>query len=70
VLVSVNQSTNGQEPASPCIGICKLHPETNLCEGCFRTIDEIAAWGQYSPKEKQQVLNHIEHRCERLIDDN
>ncbi len=68
--MSVNQSTNGQEPASPCIGICKLHPETNLCEGCFRTIDEIAAWGQYSPKEKQQVLNHIEHRCERLIDDN
>jgi predicted Fe-S protein YdhL (DUF1289 family) len=70
VLVSVNQSTSGQEPASPCIGICKLNSATNLCEGCFRTIDEIASWGQYSSREKQQVLHHIESRCERLIDSN
>lgn len=30
---------------SPCISICRMDPDTELCQGCFRTLDEIAAWG-------------------------
>lgn len=29
---------------SPCIGICRIKPSARFCEGCFRTIDEIASW--------------------------
>lgn len=66
--MSVNPCTSKQEPASPCIGICKLDPKTNFCEGCFRTLDEIASWGQCSRKEKQHILDQLENRCERLVD--
>jgi predicted Fe-S protein YdhL (DUF1289 family) len=30
---------------SPCISVCRMDAATGLCEGCFRTLDEIAAWG-------------------------
>ena len=29
---------------SPCINVCSMDPDTKLCRGCFRTIEEIAAW--------------------------
>jgi len=31
---------------SPCISVCRLDANRQLCEGCFRTIDEIRAWAQ------------------------
>ena len=30
---------------SPCISVCRMDAETGLCAGCYRTLDEIAAWG-------------------------
>jgi predicted Fe-S protein YdhL (DUF1289 family) len=35
---------------------------TGLCEGCLRTIDEIARWGGLSDPEKRAVLGAIEAR--------
>ena len=29
---------------SPCINVCKLDPNSNLCEGCLRTSEEISNW--------------------------
>lgn len=66
----MSQTCQQQEPASPCIGVCTLDETTNLCQGCFRTIDEIAGWGAYSAEEKRQVLTAIENRCERIMDGN
>ncbi len=40
---------------SPCVSICRIVPETGYCEGCLRTIDEIAAWGTMSSAERQTV---------------
>jgi hypothetical protein len=35
-----------EEPVpSPCISVCRMDAETGLCAGCYRTLDEIAAWG-------------------------
>ena len=45
-----------------------MNDRTALCEGCFRTIDEIAGWLEYSPKQKRTVLRKIDERCERLLD--
>ena len=32
---------------SPCISVCRMDAVSGLCEGCFRTLDEIAAWGMH-----------------------
>lgn len=33
---------------SPCISVCRMDSGTGLCEGCFRTLDEIVAWSKLS----------------------
>jgi len=40
---------------SPCIGVCELQPESGLCRGCLRTLQEIAKWGGLSLAERRQV---------------
>ena len=45
--------------ASPCINICRMHAPTGLCEGCLRTIDEIARWSQMSEPEKRDVWKQL-----------
>ncbi len=57
------------EPASPCIGVCTLNPHTSLCDGCLRTLNEIAAWGSYASQEKREVLAKLEERCAQLMDE-
>jgi uncharacterized protein len=49
-------------PISPCISICRMSPQTGLCEGCARTIDEIAAWGTMSEPQRQAVWALIDQR--------
>ncbi|HJU70857.1 MAG TPA: DUF1289 domain-containing protein [Paucimonas sp.] len=47
---------------SPCINVCRMHPQTGLCEGCFRTLDEIARWSSASEEDKRAVWIAIERR--------
>ena len=47
---------------SPCINVCKMNPQTQLCEGCFRTLDEIAAWSALGDVEKRAVLAQLPSR--------
>ncbi len=42
--------------SSPCIGVCTMAPDTGLCRGCFRTIDEIARWRAMDERERARVL--------------
>lgn len=41
--------------SSPCVNICRMHAGTGWCEGCARTIGEIAAWGGLGEEERQRV---------------
>lgn len=50
------------EISSPCISVCRMHAVTDLCEGCFRTRDEIAAWGNASDDGKRAIWTRIEER--------
>ena len=45
-----------QEIESPCVKICVIHPETRLCTGCARSIDEITAWSRLSPEARQAIM--------------
>lgn len=54
-----------QQPvASPCIDVCKLHPETGLCEGCLRDRSEIKAWKTLDDRARLRLLDSIETRIE------
>jgi predicted Fe-S protein YdhL (DUF1289 family) len=53
---------NTVNPNTPCIKICKINPETGLCEGCYRNLDEISDWTQLDFGGKQRVYNAIENR--------
>ena len=41
---------------SPCISVCEIMPGSGLCAGCFRTLDEIAAWSVLDADGKRAVL--------------
>ncbi|WP_298675870.1 DUF1289 domain-containing protein [uncultured Lentibacter sp.] len=47
---------------SPCIQICVVHPETRLCTGCARSIDEIGRWSRMSADERQSIMAELPAR--------
>ncbi|WP_404375429.1 DUF1289 domain-containing protein [Vreelandella aquamarina] len=47
-------------PLSPCIQVCRIEPSTAICQGCGRTLDEIACWGSMTEAEKAPVWERIE----------
>ena len=51
-----------QEVQSPCIKLCVVHPETRLCTGCARSIDEIARWSQMSEGERTEIMAELPTR--------
>ncbi len=40
---------------SPCINVCRMDAATGWCEGCRRTLAEIAAWSGLSDEQKRAV---------------
>jgi predicted Fe-S protein YdhL (DUF1289 family) len=56
-----------QDPVpSPCINVCEIAPDTGLCRGCLRTIDEIVNWGSASEEYKRAVWSEIRRRETQL----
>ncbi|MFP5460991.1 MAG: DUF1289 domain-containing protein [Gammaproteobacteria bacterium] len=47
---------------SPCISICRMDAQTGLCEGCLRTLDEIADWGSMPDARRRAVLESVDAR--------
>ncbi len=41
---------------SPCTKVCRIAPAGGLCEGCGRTLAEIAGWLTMSPAGRRQVV--------------
>jgi len=56
----VNPEPNGVP--SPCINVCRMDAATGWCEGCLRTIDEIAAWGGMADDDKRAVWRQLAER--------
>ncbi|MEO5845421.1 MAG: DUF1289 domain-containing protein [Caldimonas sp.] len=48
--------------ASPCTGICSIEPASGWCDGCLRTIEEIAAWGALDDRSRREVLKRLPAR--------
>jgi predicted Fe-S protein YdhL (DUF1289 family) len=54
-----------EEVASPCTKVCAMDAASGLCRGCFRTLDEIAAWGSLDADAKREVLASLPSRRAR-----
>lgn len=47
---------------SPCISVCRMDPATGWCEGCRRTIDEIAGWSAMDDAARRAVWGRVVER--------
>ena len=47
---------------SPCKNVCELDPNTGLCLGCKRTVDEIQNWNLKDNKEKMMITKKAKNR--------
>ena len=57
----------GAQVPSPCQSVCVMHPDTGWCEGCLRTIDEIAGWSRMGNPDKLAVWKQLPERLEQRI---
>jgi uncharacterized protein len=61
------ETARGIDPAgrvpSPCISVCRMDAATGLCEGCFRTLDEIADWSMASDDVKRALWQTLVQRA-------
>ena len=51
---------------SPCVNICIVHPQANICAGCFRTIGEISGWSNMSPAQRKEIIKELPNRSSKL----
>ena len=47
---------------SPCISVCRMDARSGWCDGCLRTLDEIAAWSVMDDAEKRAVWKLLPQR--------
>ena len=52
---------NDDEPKSPCISICVLD-EQDICQGCYRSAEEITDWFMASAQEQRAILDRAKER--------
>lgn len=54
------------EVESPCVKICVIHPDAQICIGCYRRLSEIAAWSQLTTEERREIMRDLSSRAGSL----
>jgi predicted Fe-S protein YdhL (DUF1289 family) len=52
---------------SPCISLCRIDSHTCVCEGCYRTLEEIAKWRSMTDDRKREVAEAAFQRSKKLL---
>jgi uncharacterized protein len=47
---------------SPCTNVCQMDEASGWCQGCLRTLDEIACWSLLDETEKAAVWQTLAER--------
>ena len=47
---------------SPCVAVCQINRATGVCEGCHRTLQEIAAWRQFTDLQRRRIMDDLPNR--------
>ncbi|HYF53103.1 MAG TPA: DUF1289 domain-containing protein [Salinarimonas sp.] len=54
--------------SSPCIRVCTLDPEAQICIGCGRSAHEITRWYRLTEEERLAIMATLEERLRRLAE--
>ena len=54
--MSADGRESPEQVPSPCVSVCVMDADGSVCLGCFRTLDEIAAWSVLDASAKRRVL--------------
>ncbi len=54
------------EIESPCIKICVIEPQSRLCTGCLRSIDEIGAWSRMTAEARSLIMAELPGRAKQI----
>lgn len=60
-------ATSEHEPSpgpvrTPCIKVCIVDGESGLCMGCYRRLNEVAAWSRMTPEARDAVMAELPSR--------
>lgn len=47
---------------TPCVLVCFVDDESGLCLGCFRTVDEVAAWTSLDDAGRAAIMDALPAR--------
>jgi hypothetical protein len=61
--VAHNQAGYAQAVPTPCMSVCMMDDALGLCQGCLRTLDEIAQWGDSDEALRREVWARIGARA-------
>ena len=53
--------------ASPCVSVCRMDTGSGLCEGCLRTLDEIAQWSRMDDASRRRVWGLVVARAREAV---
>ena len=51
---------------SPCVSVCVMDPQAEVCVGCWRSLEEIGAWSRMPDDAKRLVWQRIQQRLTGL----
>jgi predicted Fe-S protein YdhL (DUF1289 family) len=51
---------------SPCLSVCVMDPQSEVCAGCWRSLEEIGFWSRMSDDAKRLVWQRIQQRLEGM----
>jgi predicted Fe-S protein YdhL (DUF1289 family) len=44
---------------TPCVGICQMTLNSEVCKGCKRTKEEIENWDSYTYYHQMKIMNRL-----------
>ncbi|MBU3725603.1 MAG: DUF1289 domain-containing protein [Burkholderiaceae bacterium] len=63
LFLSMVAPPQAREIMSPCISVCKISQATGLCLGCYRSLDEIAAWSEMNDAQRKGIMDQLSARA-------
>ncbi len=51
---------------TPCVNICRIDRKHRWCEGCGRTVQEIARWGETDDADRRAVMAELPARMRAM----
>jgi len=51
---------------TPCVKVCVLEHNSELCLGCGRTLGEIAGWSGLTGEERRRVMAELPQRLHTM----